>query len=103
MGKELSNIGQKGVEVAVAPGIAFGFKGMGAATSELSEVEFDRTMDEMWIGVPKQRGALTFLRRERCLHDPWVICRVLQKPLGFIVIEDKMNKVLNNEKILERF
>ena len=99
MGKELSNIGQKGVEVAGRPGIAFGFKGMGAATSELSEVEFDRTMDEMWNRSPKTKGGADIFKAKGVYNDPWVIAGVpTEAAWNLLSIEDKMNKVAKQMK-----
>lgn len=99
MGKELSNIGQKGVEVAGRPGIAFGFKGMGAATSELSEVEFDRTMDEMWTRNPKTRRGADIFKAKGVYNDPWVIAGVpTEADWNLLPIEDKMKKVAKQMK-----
>jgi len=94
MRTELQAIGQKGVEVAGRPGIAFGFRGMGAATAELTEAEYDRTMTAMQARNPQTKNGRDIFKAPNEYNDPWIIAGVATEAAwNLLSIEEKMDNV----------
>ena len=93
MGTALESIGQHAVSIYGRPGIAFGFRGMGAATAESTEKAYNETMKVLQGRKPQTKQGVYIFDENGDYKNPWELVKTSKRKWDTWSIQDRMDAV----------